>query len=538
MISLKYRLLFLVLWLSFSALSQDLSYFWAKQFGNDSYSNSIEAISSDHQNKIICFTHYSNSFTIEDEQFDAEDGEDILAFALNESGEKLWALSTGGTGNQWAQKVACDLYGNIYLMGKFEGQITYGSESFESNGSFDMYLIKLNNDGELIWIKTFGGPNSEAFETLTIKDNLISIGGRYYNYTVLENDTIWSVDGTDFFVAQFNLNGELDRFATFGGESVDKINDMAVDNDGNIYIAGEFYQNLQFGNQLLEAGDYLGLYLVKLDQNFDPIWVFQPLGNDLKPGVKLACDLLGRVALAGNFSGSISLGDFNFQTNNFDEDLYVAYFNPQGDISWASRYYSNSMEQIKAFEMDRIGHLYIGGQYLDHIHFNDLTITYNLCCGNPEIFFVKIDEYGQLLDHSQITGERSELKDIYVAEINQVMLAGHFSEALQIGPIQLNSPLSYNAFVSYYKDDTWLNNKTVFSKTNFLVNTVTNHSFELISLPKNSRILIYNINGTLVEKFDFVNENIKIGEHWTSGLYLIHIVSPNSESIGLKVLKL
>jgi hypothetical protein len=108
------------------------------------------------------------------------------------------------------------------------------------------------------------------------------------------------------FVAQFNLNGELDRFATFGGESVDKINDMAVDNDGNIYIAGEFYQNLQFGNQLLEAGDYLGLYLVKLDQNFDPIWVFQPLGNDLKPGVKLACDLLGRVALAGNFSGSIS----------------------------------------------------------------------------------------------------------------------------------------------------------------------------------------------------------------------------------------
>lgn len=518
--------------------AQEMDYYWAQQYGHDQYANYIQSVSSDNSNNIICFTHFNTSFTIDNTQFDAEDGDDLLVFSLNEDGGTDWAISDGGIGNQIAQEVACDAEGNVYLMGKFSGNLSFAGETFESNGSFDMYLIKLNPLGEMLWIKTFGGPNSESFESLNIHNDKINIVGRYYSYTVLENDTIWGVDGTDFFASQFDLDGHLLNYVTFGGESVDYVSDVVADNLGNIYITGDFYQTLQIGEHLLDAGDMLGIYLLKLDSNLEIVWLQQLDGSDLKPGVKLSSDSQGNIAIAGNFSGTLSFGNINLQTADFDEDIYVAYFYPDGDINWAKRFYSTSMESVSAFEMDRMGDVYISGHYLNHIQFNEIEIQYNLCCGDPEIFFVKLNGNGEVINYSQLTGERSVLQDMHVPEVNQVILAGNFSEHFQIGELELNSPTSYNVYVTYYKDDTWLNTNKLESNSKHLLNTFSSNYFELLNLSSQSQIQIYNANGQLIEQISSTQEQISIGHNWDSGFYLIQLIQQNKNPIGLKVLKL
>lgn len=515
-----------------------MDYYWANQYGHDNFANNIQAVSSDNQDNIICFTHFNTSFTIDETQLNAEDGDDLLVFVVNEDGDTEWYLSDGGLGNQIAQEVACDNDGNIYLMGKFSGNLNFGGESFTSNGSFDMYLIKLNTTGELQWVKTFGGPNSESFESLNIHNGKINIVGRYYNFTILENDTIWGVDGTDFFASQFDLNGNLLQYVTFGGESVDYVSDVTADNMGNIYIAGDFYQNLQIGEELLEVEDMLGIYLLKLNSNLEVVWLYQPEGSDLKPGVKISCDSDGNITMAGNFSGNISFDNTQLQTADFDEDIYVAYFSSNGDFDWAKRFYSTSMESVIAFEMDRTGEIYISGHYLNHIHFNEVVIEYNLCCGDPEIFFVKLDEEGEVLNHSQLTGERSGLQDMHVPEVNQVILTGQFSEHFQMGDIELNSPTSYNVFLTYYKDDTWLFTENRKSQTDFLLNTVSNNTFQLTNLPLNAEIQVYNSNGMLIEQISSNHSSLSLGQNWMKGFYLIQILPKDTHPIGLKVLKL
>lgn len=518
--------------------AQEMDYYWANQYGHDGFANNIQAVTSDNQNNIFCFTHFNTSFTVDGQQYDSEDGDDLLVFAINEDGETEWALSGGGTSNQIAQEIACDNDGNVYLMGKFSGHLSFGGEDFESNGSFDMYLIKLNSNGVVQWVKTYGGPNSESFESLSIHGSKINVVGRYYNYTILENDTVWGVDGTDFFVSQFDLEGNLLQYVTFGGESVDYVSDVASDNLGNLYITGDFYQNLHIGDQVLEAGDMLGVYLLKLDSNLELVWLYQPDGSDLKPGVKVSCDSEGNLAIAGNFSGEVSFGNTDLQTADFDEDIYVAYFNPDGDLQWAKRFYSASMESVNAFELDRVGDVYISGHYLDHIHFNDIVIQYNLCCGDPEIFFVKLSGEGEVINHSQLTGERSRLQDMYVPEINQVILAGQFSEHFQVGDIELNSPTSYNVFLTYYKDDTWLVTENTERNNEFVLNTVSKNSFQLTNLTVGTQVRVYNSNGQLVTRISAVDNNMSVGEDWDNGFYMIQIIPDNEVPVGLKVLKL
>lgn len=530
--------IFFILIFSASLHAQEMNYYWVEQFGHDSYANDIEAVTSDNESNIICFTHFDNTFKVGENQIEAEDGDDLLVFAVNEDANVEWTFSGGGLGDQTAQEIACDEEGNIYLMGKFAYHMSFEGEEFTSNGNFDMYLIKLNSLGEMQWVKTFGGPNSESFESIHIHANKINLVGRFYNYTILENDTIWGVDGTDFFASQFDLDGNLIQYVSFGGESVDYVRDVTADNLGNIYITGDFYQNIQIGDETLEAGNMLGLYLLKLNSNLDVVWVYQPQGSDLKPGVKISCDAFGNLAMAGNFSGTIDFENTQLQTADFDEDIYVAYFSPDGNVQWAKRFYSSSMESIEAFAMDRMGDLYISGHYLNHIHFNDLVIQYNLCCGDPEIFFVKLNEEGNVINYSQLTGERSNLKDMYVPEVNQVILAGKFSEHLQIGDQELNSPTSYNIYLAYYKDDTWLSVPETPETQAYLMNSVAEESFNLRNLPLQSEIKIYNTNGQLMEQI-FVNENaVSIGKNLESGFYLMQIIPQNESPIGLKVLKL
>ncbi len=523
--------------MAIAVFSQDMNYYWANQYGHDNYTNNIESVTSDGQNNIIGFTHYNTFFTIEGNQFEAADGDDLLVFAIDEYGDYQWAISDGGQGNQIAQEVVCDSEGNIYLMGKFSAQLSFQGEAFESNGSFDMFIIKLNSSGDKIWAKTFGGPNSESFQSIHIQQNKINVVGRYYNYTVLQNDTIWGIDGTDFFAAQLNLDGELLNYVTFGGASVDMVTDVAADNWGNIYITGDFYQNLQIGEQTFEVGDQLGIYILKLNSNLEVDWAYQVEGSDLKPGVKLVCEPSGNLAIAGNFSGQVSFENTNLQTADFDEDIYVAYFTSTGEFEWAKRFYSSSMEDVTALAMDQLGHVYLSGHYLNHIHFNEVLIQYNLCCGDSEIYFVKLDETGEVLDANQLTGERSHLKDMYVPEINQVLLVGQFSEHFEVGDLELESPNSYNSFVVYYKDDTWLLSKEEEKPLVYLESNVSSDLFRLQQLPKDTYLHVYNSNGQLLESIEAKSGNIKIGENWGSGFYILQLISPQTESIGLKVLK-
>lgn len=530
---------FLISGFSTSIKAQEMEYYWAKQYGNDDYPNDIESITSDNLNNIIAFSHFDTEFTIEGNNYIAEDGSDLILFAVDEHGNFEWSMAGGGIDDQVAQEVHCDVEGNIYIMGKFKSQISLGGQEELSNGTFDMFIAKYQSNGDFVWLKTFGGPNSESIETMKIKNDVILIGGRFYDYTILDNDTLFSQDGTDIFIAKMNLDGEFTNVMTAGGASVDKVSGVDMDISGNVYAVGDFYQNIVFGDETFEAGDALGLYMIRLNSNLELNWAYQFEGNDMRPNTKLAVSSDGSITVGGVFSSSVSIGEEDYITEDFDEDIFVANFTNTGEVNWSRHYFSHSMEGIESLKVDRVGNTYITGHYLDHINFGEISLTYNLCCGYLEVYFVKINENGEVVDASQLTGETARIKTMTVPETNQVILAGRFYDDFTIEDITMNSPVSFNVYLAYFKDDTWLSFDDSVNEGQINVfPSPFKEYFNISGLKDAQQILIHNEYGQLVESLEVNSFQKQLGENWGSGIYFMTITYESGFSNLQKVIKM
>lgn len=535
----RYLLFVIFTFLSISVVfSQDAQFNWAKQYGSLTQANYLTSLTSDNVNLVFAYSDFEDEITIDGNIYLSQGGSDLIIFALDENGETIWQKTEGGPNDEIAQDIQCDSEGNVYITGKFNNTLNINGVSFESNGSWDMFLAKYSNNGEFLWCKVFGGPNSEALISMKIKFDRVVLAGRFYNFTCIDNDTIFSQDGTDVFLAKFNLDGELINTLDIGGQGVDMISDLSIDSQGNIYIVGDFYQDIHFGETTFEAGDALGVYMAKYNPSFQLLWAYQMQGDDLKPGVKLSVSSSGDISVAGNFSSTVQFGNNHLTTADFDEDIYLASFTSGGEVNWAQRFYSNSMETLIGMSVDKYGDTYISGHYLDHIHFGELTIHYNLCCGEPEIFMVKIDFDGNITNSLQITGERSGIQTMVVPEVNQIYLGGYFSDQIAFGDIILNSPTSYNIFITNIKDDTWLANSSS-SKDEFTIfpNPFT-RNFQLNRVEGYHYFRVLNENGKIIVQQNFLDKKIAIGENWSTGIYLIQLFNAEGQYISQKVIKL
>src|SRR2546429_460101 len=73
-----------------------------------------------------------------------------------------WAKSTFATGNELPSASVTDAAGNLYVTGTFEdSSITFGSFTLVNQGGYDIFFVKYDPAGNIIWAKSFGGISNE-----------------------------------------------------------------------------------------------------------------------------------------------------------------------------------------------------------------------------------------------------------------------------------------------------------------------------------------------------------------------------------------
>ena len=88
-------------------------------------------------------------------------GADAYVVKLNESGELIWARAYGGTDDEYAERIAVDTNGAIYLTGYFESTADFDPGpcacSLTSAGYTDIFAVRLDATGDLVWAGAIGG---------------------------------------------------------------------------------------------------------------------------------------------------------------------------------------------------------------------------------------------------------------------------------------------------------------------------------------------------------------------------------------------
>ena len=98
---------------------------------------------------------------------------DVFVQKLDNTGNVLWTKSFGGGDYDWASTIEIDNVGNLYLTGFYRDTVDFdpGVDTFTliSNGNREIYVLKLDSDGNFIWAKSIGGSGVDAATELKIR---------------------------------------------------------------------------------------------------------------------------------------------------------------------------------------------------------------------------------------------------------------------------------------------------------------------------------------------------------------------------------
>lgn len=367
----------------------------------------------------------------------------------------VWAKSFPGNG-PISTDLGIDIItandGSVYSIGIFDGNTNFeqGSSQFEfnsNNGSSDIYISKMDTQGNMLWLVPIGSefddrPNSIALDN---EGNIIVVGE--FSGTVDFNPSLAieeriSAGSADIFILKLSPNGDYINVLTFGDVYSDGARGVTIDAQNQIYVTGSYLGAVDFnpgaGTSFLITGNTntTNIFILKLDANMGFVWVkeIRVPGNGINTGVgspQVKVDNGGNIFLAGNFYGSI---DFDPGATNFiltttsdpsSQYFYILKLNSLGSFIWVKQLGNgHPIEVLRDFEIDASGNIYFAGIFSGEFDFDpDESAVFLITPSGdtPGGFVGKLTNDGNFVWAKQFSGQSSPV-DIYSIDVD---LAGN-----------------------------------------------------------------------------------------------------------------
>jgi hypothetical protein len=171
---------------------------------------------------------------------------DMYLLKLDSMGQVKFQKTFGGVSNEIGKSIV-QLADSSYVMAGYTSSIGVGG--------YDVFLVKADKTGNLIWQKTYGGSDWDFANSMdTITGGGFIIAGTTYSY---------GKGNADGFVIKTDANGDTTWTKTFGGLKDDEFKSVIQTSDGNYALTG---YTKSFNDSL---GD---VWALKLDVNGDTLW--------------------------------------------------------------------------------------------------------------------------------------------------------------------------------------------------------------------------------------------------------------------------
>ena len=366
----------------------------------------------------------------------------------------LWAKSAGGSSDDIGFGVAVDVSGNAYVTGYFRGSASFGSFTLTSAGSDDVFVAKLDTNGNWLWAKSAGGSDHAQGRGVAVDTSGNTyITGLFAGSASFGGTTLTSAGSQDVFVAKLDTNGNWlwARRAGSASGSIyvwDRGYGVAVDTSGNAIITGLFQESADFGSFTLTSAGSADVFVAKLDTYGNWLWARRAGGSYCDEGHGVAVDTSGNTIITGRFAGSASFGSFTL-TSAGSDDVFVAKLDTNGNWLWARRAGSaggSSGDWGNGVAMDASGNAYVTGYFMGSASFGSFTLT---SAGQADVFVAKLDTNGNWLWARRAGGSsQDEGYGVAVDTSGNACITGWFRWSALFGDTTLTSEGDYDVFVA------------------------------------------------------------------------------------------
>ena len=372
-------------------MDADGNWIWAVKAGGSGNDGS-HAISLDNDGSSYITGHFTSISTFGPYTLTSDSDYDIFVAKTDSLGNWLWAIQASGTNVEHGYEITTDENGNCYLTGYFTGTANFGSYSLTSNGDLDIFVAKVDTNGNWIWAIQAGGSEWDYGYSIEIDENMNSyITGSFQETATFGSMTVTSSGGSDIFVAKVDTNGNWLWVVKAGGEGSDIGFSISVDNSGKSYLTGFFYDDVTFGPYFLinSNSGYSDVFVANIDTDGNWIWVNQAGGNSGDRGYGIALDEYDCSYVTGMFSGTAVFGA-NTLTCIGESDIFAAKMDPNGNWQWAVQSCGNGNDYGIGITTDDIGNFYLTGVFENTMNLGPYSLTSH---GETDIFMAKCDFY-------------------------------------------------------------------------------------------------------------------------------------------------
>ena len=467
---------------------------WMKSFGGWA-DEAVFASTEDYDGNIL-LTGYFQGNRNGGKPFDADPGEDtvyleqpgnfltrdMFVIKLNADGEFIWAKQVSNTeyaSNEDSFDIEVDKNNNVYIGGKFaqadfDPAVDKDSIFLTKSGKHEAFLLKLNSDGDFVWVKQMHGGESSVRGIEILDNDDIVVAGDFRKEINFDDSTAYTAEDYNIFMAKFNANGDLLNANTFIG------NDARVGCDFLSYVDNKFF-----------IGGFHG----------DPMI----LGTDSST----------TSSFAGQYDAFLCAYDENF--------------NYLSGISFGSA----GIDEVSSI-VETNGSYLVAATIAGVVTFTpEIELEAN---GTSDACLLKLDHELNVLSAFSYGGDgRDKLISLYATDA-EVKAIGTFEGTADLNPFEgedifTASGSFYDVFFSHYTWDELLSIQENLNKIN--VNVYPNPTSDYINIDgiNNAEVEVYNIQGQLMLNGD-TSAKINVSS-LSAGQYLI--IAKNKENIATSV---
>ena len=438
-------------------------------------------------------------------------GRDIWIVKTDNMGNLEWQGAYGGSGSEpWTEGYSHIIPlpdGGYFVMG--ESQSSDGDLT-ENKGNFDLWVFKIDNDGDIEWQKSIGGSLHDGATSVILNDDgSFMIAGYTSSSDGDVSDNKGMIDG---WLVKLSADGNIIWEKTIGGTWTDGFRNIRHTEDGGYILTGSTLSN--DGDLAgLNPGGWMELakyWIVKLDENAEIEWQ-SVIGGTSKDEAQCIIPINGGgYIVAGNAESNN--GDV---TENFGEkDWWVVRLDDIGTIVWEKTLGGSERDEVRSMEAlsDGSAFFILGTTQSTDGHINSNT-------GEKEVWFVKMDFDGNILT-SQCFGGAGNQKGFYGVEAADggIVITGNGQESSDLWVFKMAATVGI--------DD--------FSEAQFSVYPNPTADVLYFSEQFNS-ITVYSTNGQkLLQSINKNHLNIK---SLPTGSYILHAETMDGEITIKKVIK-
>lgn len=388
----------------------------------------VRALSAGADGRVVAVGVFQGSIDFGAGPLASAGGNDLFVVSYDAQGKCAWSRQYGSADDDAANAVGMDANGHVFVSGAFTGSISVGATVLDSVGSYDVPLIVLDENGEVVRAERYGGPGSDIAFGVDVRNGVVALIGSSAGPIDFGGSTLTGVESS-FVVAQ-TADGAHVFSRMFDELSVESV---AVDPTGHLAIGGSFNDPTDLGTGTITPKASTDGFVARLAPTGETLLV-HPIGD--------GSTVFG-YAVATSASSDIVFGGMANSQGVAESFVQVERVTATGELVWTKKLGVGDYVAANAVAVDESDNVVLTGLVRDavldlgcgpHTVLADETNGYA-----GDVFVAKLDPEGSCLWSKTYGATGMQFgADVAVDGLNRVAIGGYFQTAIDFGkgPLQ------------------------------------------------------------------------------------------------------